>query len=71
MYREVICALNRIQREFLWGSIGGERKFTCVKMRSYVFFERKGRLGIKDLKTFNKALAGKGLWRLLSEKEGL
>ena len=47
------------------------RKLSWVKWNKCCSSKQKGGLGIKNIETFNHALVGKWLWRLLNENEAL
>lgn len=68
---KVITMLNSIQRNFLWGAKGDERKVAWVKWKECCNLKAKGGLGIKNIEKFNKALVGKWMWRVLNEKDEL
>lgn len=69
--QEIIKKINSLQRKFLWGSKGVEKKVAWVKWEACCKERVKGGLGIKNIEKFNKALVGKWLWRVLSEKDKL
>lgn len=53
--------LVRIQREFLWGEVGGGRKINWVKWSKVCQPKEKGGLGIRDIRLVNLSLLAK--WR--------
>jgi len=55
----------RIQREFLWGGVGGGKKISWVKWESVCHQKRNGGLGVKDLQLMNISLLAKWRWRWL------
>jgi hypothetical protein len=62
--------IESVQSGFLWGGMGEEFKFDRVNWRkicSPVVRERG--LGIRNLRSFNRTLLGKWLWRYASEPE--
>ena len=69
--KKIINTLNSLQRNFLWGAMEEGRKLAWVKWSNCCLPKDKGGLGIKDTESFNIALVGKWLWRLLIEKDAL
>ena len=68
---DVIKRIDKIQRNFLWGSSEEEVKFHLVKWDSICRPYVNGGLAIKNLRVFNTALLGKWLWRYGLEREAL
>jgi hypothetical protein len=67
-----VSVANRIEklyRDFLWGGIGDEFKFHLVNWSKVCSPISEGGLGIRNLRTFNRALLGKWLWRYVHERE--
>ncbi|CAN1315485.1 Putative ribonuclease H protein At1g65750 [Linum perenne] len=64
----VICSLERIQRRFLWEGNAEGRRIHWVDWLTVKTSTDKGGLGIIDIKTFNKALLGKWIWRYATER---
>jgi hypothetical protein len=63
---------NRIEklfRDFLWGGLGDEFKYHLVNWSTVCSPVCEGGLGIRNLRTFNRALLGKWLWRYAQERE--
>jgi hypothetical protein len=63
---------NRIEklcRDFLWGGLGDEFKYHLVNWSTVCSPVSEGGLGIRNLRTFNRALLGKWLWRYAQERE--
>ena len=58
-------------RRFLWGGGSEQRKITWVKWEIVCLPKEKGGLGIKDIRTFNKALLGKWRWDMLQQNKEL
>ncbi|KAG7944491.1 hypothetical protein I3843_15G105600 [Carya illinoinensis] len=67
----VALRLEKLQRDFLWGGLGAEQKFHLVKWDKVCSPISNGDLGIRDMRTFNRALLGKWLWRYHKEPEAL
>jgi len=61
----------RIQREFLWGGVGGGRKVSWVKWKSVCQQKANGGIGIKDIRVMNVSLLAKWKWRLLDGEKAL
>jgi hypothetical protein len=59
----------RSYRDFLWGGLGDEFKFHLVNWSKVCSPISEGGLGIRNLRTFNRALLGKWLWRYAHERE--
>jgi hypothetical protein len=55
----------RIQREFLWGGMGGGRKISWVRSKSVCQHKVNGGLGVRDVRVLNVSLLAKWRWRLL------
>lgn len=53
---KVLCMVTRIQREFLWGGVGGGRKICWVNWRKICQPQCKGGLGVRDVKLVNLSL---------------
>ncbi|XP_028230401.1 leucine-rich repeat receptor-like kinase protein THICK TASSEL DWARF1 [Glycine soja] len=69
--RKVADKLIGIQRSFLWGEGSEQRKIAWVKWETICLPKQKGGLGIKDIRTFNKALLGKWRWDLFHQSKEL
>ena len=63
--------LIKPQRRFPWGGGLDQRKIAWVKWESICLPKEKGGLGIKDVRTFNKALLGKWQWDMLHQNKVL
>jgi hypothetical protein len=61
--------IEKLYRDFLWGGIGEEFKFHLVSWAKVCSPISEGGLGIRNLRTFNRALLGKWLWRYVHERE--
>lgn len=60
-----------IQREFLWGGVGGGKKISWVKWETVCQHKRNGGLGVKDIRVMNVSLLAKWRWRLLDGERTL
>jgi hypothetical protein len=54
-----------IQREFLWGGVGGGKKISWVNWESVCRKKKNGGLGVKDIRVMNTSLLAKWRWRWL------
>ena len=60
--------LEKIQRDFLWGSGNLDRKIHVINWGIVYLSKVKGGLGICNLSMLNKALMGKWVWRFAVEE---
>ncbi|XP_031111969.1 uncharacterized protein LOC116015942 [Ipomoea triloba] len=67
----VVLAIERITRDFLWGSKEGERKCHLVKWEVLTKSKEFGGLGIRKLEPMNLAFLAKLGWRLIQDEECL
>ena len=63
--------LEKLQRDFLWGSIGEEKRFHLIRWDKVYLSLQNGGLAIKNLCLFNQALLGKWIWRFGTEHDFL
>jgi hypothetical protein len=61
----------RLQREFLWGGVGGGKKINWVKWMSVCKRKEDGGLGVRDIRIVNVSLLEKWRWRLLASGNAL
>jgi hypothetical protein len=61
----------RIQREFLWGGVGGGKKISWVNWETVCQSKSNGGLGVKDIRLMNVSLLAKWRWRLLEDGTAL
>ena len=55
----VALHIDKIQRDFLWGRLGEEKKFHLVNWNQICQPLKSGGLGFQNLSFFNRALLGK------------
>ncbi|CAN0884339.1 LINE-1 retrotransposable element ORF2 protein [Linum grandiflorum] len=65
----VIEEIEKIQNNFLWTGLSETRKLHLVSWDKVKVPKERGGLGIMDLRTMNKALLSKWLWRFGVERE--
>ena len=63
--------LDKINRDFLWGSIREKKKLHLVGWNKIIQPKEEGGLGIQVARAKNVALLAKLNWRLNQEKEAL
>ena len=68
---EVANRIEQLQRNFLWSGMGDVKKTHLVKWATVCTPLHSGGLAIRSLRTFNKALFGKWLWRFGNERQAL
>lgn len=61
----------RIQREFLWGGVGGGKKISWIKWQTVCQQKENGGAGVKDIRVMNISLLAKWRWRLIDGREAL
>jgi mannosylglycoprotein endo-beta-mannosidase len=59
----------RIQRDFLWGGVNGNKKLSWVKWEVVCRAKNKGGLGVRNLEVVNISLLMKWRWRLLNNDD--
>ncbi|KAG2411395.1 hypothetical protein I3760_Q000600 [Carya illinoinensis] len=67
----VAVRIEKLQRDFLWGALEEEFKFHLVKWEQVCRPLSGGGLGVRNLRTFNRALLGKWMWRFAKEHDSL
>jgi hypothetical protein len=60
--------IEKLYRDFLWGGLGDEFKFHLVKWSKVCSLISERGLGIRNLKTCNRTLLGRWLWRYEHER---
>jgi len=68
---EVANRIEQLQRNFLWSAIGDVKKTHLVIWVMICAPLHSGGLAIRSLRSFNKALFGKWLWRFGNELQAL
>ncbi|CAL1354334.1 unnamed protein product [Linum trigynum] len=69
---KTVCkALDRVNREFLWGDSEDKRRLHLVEWPQLTQPKEVGGLGIRPTREVNLAMLAKCGWRLLTEKETL
>lgn len=67
-----ICdKLNKINRDFLWGSTSEKRKMHLVGCNKIVKPKEEGGLGIQEARAKNIALLAKLNWRMYRDQKAL
>jgi hypothetical protein len=64
---KVVKKMKGIQRRFLWGGVGDNKKVCWVKWRNVCQPKSKGGLGVRDIKLVNISLLAKWKWRLIDD----
>ena len=68
---EVANRIEQLQRNFLWSGMGDVKKTHLVEWATVCTPLHSGGLAIRSLRSFNKALFGKWLWRFGNERQAL
>ena len=68
---EVANRIEQLQRNFLWSGMEDVKKTHLVKWATVCTPLHFGGLAIRNLRSFNKALFGKWLWRFGNEQQAL
>lgn len=63
--------LNKIMRDFLWGSNTIDKKYVLVAWDKVCRTKEEGGLGIRQLRLTNDALLCKWSWRFSTEQDAL
>jgi hypothetical protein len=71
MPASVVLHIEKLQRDFLWGGLGEEKRFHLLRWDKVCLPLQNGGLAIKNLRLFNQALLGKWLWRFGKERDHL
>lgn len=67
----VVKEMERIMRNFLWGSRSTTKKISWVNWSRVTLPKCRGVVGIKKLRLVNKALHAKWLWRYGTQKQAI
>jgi hypothetical protein len=68
---QVIKAVTRIQRVFLWGGVKGVRKLSWISWKMVCREKKDGGLGVRDIKVVNMSLLSKWRWKFLQNDSAL
>jgi hypothetical protein len=71
MPASVVNRIEKLQRDFLWGGLGDEKRFHLLRWDKVCLPIQNGGLAIKNLRLFNQALLGKWIWRFGKERDHL
>lgn len=69
--KDVIKSVNRILKDFLWGSNDISKGKAKVAWKAICKPKSNGGLGLKDLLVWNKTLLVKQIWNIASKKDNL
>ncbi|CAL1392719.1 unnamed protein product [Linum trigynum] len=64
---EVVNRIEKIQRRFVWSGTTDNQRIPLVRWDLCKVSKHNSGLGIVDIKSFNKAMLAKWLWRFASE----
>jgi len=62
----VLKEIKNLQRNFLWGGCGENRKWALIKWDKVCLPKKAGGIGLRDPENSNKAMGGKIWWRWLA-----
>ncbi|XP_062080864.1 uncharacterized protein LOC133785659 [Humulus lupulus] len=71
LHLSVIQEIDRLCRNFLWGSNGNRSKFNCSSRSQVCLPKTLGGLGFKEGSNWNKVLLAKFIWALSSKQDVL
>ena len=68
MPANVVNHLEKLQRDFLWGGLGEEKRFHLLQWDKVCLLLQNGGLAIKNMRLFNQAPLGKWIWHFGIER---
>jgi hypothetical protein len=63
----VVKSVVRIQMNFLWGGVKGDKKMSWVSWSTVCKDKKDGGLGVRDIKVVNVSLLSKWRWKILND----